>query len=305
MAGIQDPLTDLPPPSRLDFEELSNFSFDASSAPSLPPAFISWAGDGDLRIPLRPRLLLIASSPSGLHLLQHLTGKQLLCSVILPADNHSDEGNPFSNDSSNPDSFSDDGNLKGQSIYDGRNPKRQSAHTCDVYALDGEQASVVMVAVQSPVAEERANSWARVVLEALVPERVLMVAMVQREHFRGKLSADDEVVFRLETDALRTEGSERAQGELSLKDSVREQGIVPYFPSGSLISGLPAAVLTRCQLLGLKARLLLSWPEAGSSATSFLASVLHCFPDTTSLDFSCSLQVPFKGKSVADLDIYF
>lgn len=294
MAGTQDPLTDLPPPSRLDFEELSNFGYGALSAISLPPAFI----EGKFTTPLHPRLLFIASSPSGLHLIHNLPGKHLLGSVVLPAENRPNEESR----NGNPSGVSDDGNLQTQSIYDARNPKRQSAHVCDMYSLDGEQASVVMVAVHSAVTEERANSWARAVLEAVAAERVIIVDMVQREHFRGKLSADDEVVFRLESDAMRVEGLGKTQGDLSMKDRLFD---VPYFPSGSLVSGLPAAVLTRCQLAGLKARLLLSWPEAGISAPSFLASVLKIFPDTKILDFGCSLQVPFKGKLVSDLDIYF
>ncbi|MCO5611220.1 hypothetical protein L7F22_065471 [Adiantum nelumboides] len=284
MAGVQDPLTDLPPPSRLDFEELSNFTVDAASAP--PPAFISWAANVELETPLQPHLLFIASSPSGLHLIDHLPGKLLLGSVVLPAEDHSDER-------SSKTSLFDDGNIKGRSIYDARNPVKQPVHACNMYALDGEQASVILVAVQSPIAEERANAWARVVLEAIAAERVLVAAMLQREHYRGKLSADDEVVFRLESDALRLE----KLGKKELTD-------IPYFSSGSLVSGLAAAVLTRCQLLGSKGRVLLSWPESRSSAPSFLAMALNQFPDMECLDFSSLLQVPFKGKSVSDLDIY-
>ncbi|KAI5078079.1 hypothetical protein GOP47_0007903 [Adiantum capillus-veneris] len=289
MAGIQDPLTELPPPSRLDFEELGNFTLDASSAP--PPAFISWDANVEFETPLRPRLLFIASSPSGLHLISHLPEKRLLGSVVLPAEDQSDEG-------SSKGSLSDDGNIKGRSVYDARNPRKQSVHTCNVYALDGEHASVIMVAVQTPIAEERANTWARAVLEAIAADRVMVVTMLQREHYRGKLSADDEVIFRLETDALRLEKLGKEEATMGHDDDV------PYFPSGSIVSGFPAAVLTRCQLLGLKGRLLLSWPESRSSAPSLLVTILNRFPDIQCLDFSSSLQVPFKGKSVSDLEIY-
>lgn len=271
MAGTQDPLTDLPPPSRLDFDELSNFNFDAAPAPAPPPPFISWTAStaaihGNIKSPLRPRILLVASSASGCHLIHHLPNKHLLGFVILPEAALSAAA----------------GNRDGH-----------SEQACSLYSLDGQQGSVVLVAVQKSVPEERTHAWARVLLEAIVPESLLMVATVQREHFRGKLSADDHVVFRLETDRQR------------LQEEGDSRFALPYFPTGSLVAGLPAAILTRCQIRGLKARLLLSWPDAGPSAPSLLLSVLQSFPEAMAIDFTPALLVPFKRKSVSDLDIYF
>ncbi|KAH7285108.1 hypothetical protein KP509_33G013300 [Ceratopteris richardii] len=290
MAGIQDPLTDLPPPSRLDLEELSNFPVDASRASSAPSPSILWNSNVDVKTPLRPRLLFVASSSSGLHLLRHLPSKMLLGSVVLLGDDSLDAASSHGSIS-----YTGDGNIKSPSVYDGRFPQKQFSHHCSIYSLDGQQASIILLPVEKPILEERANAWAKAVLGAIAADTVVVVAMVQREHYRGRLSADDEVIFRLETDAVRIGEKER----VSISDKY-----VPYFPSGSLVSGLPAAILTRCQHLGLRARLLLSWPEACSSAPLNLVKALKCLPEMKDIDFSYSLEVPFKAKSVSDLDMY-
>ncbi|KAK9275204.1 hypothetical protein L1049_022466 [Liquidambar formosana] len=47
-----------------------------------------------------------------------------------------------------------------------------------------------------------------------------------------------------------------------------------YFPSGSVIDGLPAALLGRCQVRNIKGTVCVSWPEFGASATSLVKSLL-------------------------------
>lgn len=261
MAGMQDPLTDLPPPSRFDFDELSNFSFCASL--SDPPSIVF---SPSVDPPRNCKLLLIASTASGCHLLHYLPNKLLLGSVILPEI-------PSPRNSPNP------------SLLD---------RACYLYALD-EHPSVVLACIQYSIPPERAYAWVKLVFESIRPEIVLMLAAVQSHHFRGSLSAEDQLMFRLETDRQRlaTEGNECT---------------IPYFPSGSLVDGIGAAVLSRCQVRGLQGSLLLSWPDGGASALPLLVSavksLLQNFPEAPAIDFSLSLKAPFKRKCISDSDLY-
>lgn len=47
-----------------------------------------------------------------------------------------------------------------------------------------------------------------------------------------------------------------------------------YFPSGSVVEGLGAALLSRCQMKNIKATLCVSWPESGGSVTSIVKDLL-------------------------------
>ncbi|MCO5555532.1 hypothetical protein L7F22_009077 [Adiantum nelumboides] len=87
MARVQDPLTDLPSPSRLDFEELRNF-LRLMLLLLLHQLHLM----GYQHRTLQPHLLFITSSPSGVHLIHHLPGKLLLCSVVLSTEDYSDKG---------------------------------------------------------------------------------------------------------------------------------------------------------------------------------------------------------------------
>ena len=272
MMGTQDPLTDLPPPSRFDIDELSNFSFYGLHTP--PPPCISLDdryGLGEL--PLRPPVLIVSVSSASFHLFHNLHDKVPIGSIVLPL-------TPQLPDSSS----------------QPQDPSLRSDIVCDLCYLNKDEGknSAVVMCVPKPVPEERTYALAKLLLDSIVPERLLILASVQMENFRGKLSADDHAIFRMETDTQRSE--EGADG-INRED-------FPYFPSGSVVSGLPAAILTRCQIHGIKARALFSWPDSGPSAPTRLVSALKRFSETKNTDFSSSLIVSFRKKSVSDLDIY-
>ena len=275
MMGTQDPLTDLPPPSRFDLDELSNFSFHGLHTP--PPPYISLDDHrhGLGQLPLRPSILIVSASSASFHLFHNLHDKLPLGSIVLPP-----SPSPPLPDSSSPP----------------QDPSLRSEIVCDLCYLskDEGKTSAVVMSVPKSVPEERTYALAKLLLDSIVPERLLILASVQMENFRGRLTADDHAIFRMET---ATQRSEKGADRTNLED-------FPYFPSGSVVSGLPAAILTRCHIHGIKARALFSWPDSGPSAPTRLVSALKRFSETKNTDFSSSLTVPFRKKSVSDLDIY-
>ncbi|CAL5338525.1 unnamed protein product [Camellia sinensis] len=133
--------------------------------------------------------------------------------------------------------------------------------SCNVYALNNDDNNlIVVVSVQCPIAAERSHAVAKLLIgEQIVPEKVLILDSIQSRNFRGKLSPDETFAFKLET-------SQQKKG-LLLKG-------VDYFPSGSVVDGLSAALLGRCQMRTIKGTLCVSWPEFGGSVASLVKSLL-------------------------------
>lgn len=52
-------------------------------------------------------------------------------------------------------------------------------------------------------------------------------------------------------------------------------GEVEYYPSGSIVEGLAAAILARCQILKLRASLCVSWPQFDASAVLLVKDLLQ------------------------------
>lgn len=92
---------------------------------------------------------------------------------------------------------------------------------------------------------------------------MLILESVQSRNFRGKLSSDDPFAYKLETSEKRKNRSR----DLLLKG-------VDYFPSGSVVEGLSAALLARCELLKIEGTLYVSWPEFGGPVLSLMKSLL-------------------------------
>lgn len=82
---------------------------------------------------------------------------------------------------------------------------------------------------------------------------------------RGLLSSDRAVAFKLESLAER----KRADGEKKLLDGLE------YYPSGSVVDGLGAAILGRCQVLNIRASLCVSWPQFDGSVVLLLKDLLR------------------------------
>ncbi|GAV80213.1 hypothetical protein CFOL_v3_23674 [Cephalotus follicularis] len=233
---MEDVLTEIPPPSRFFKEDLNNF---AAPLPPLPTPFLLFSG----RIPdglLRPSLLIIAISSPSLYLFHHVSSKTLIGSLILPEI-------PFSGNSIEP------------SLGD---------KSCDIYTLTDADNSTLLISIQCSVAAERSQIVANLLIgKQICPERVLILDSVQRQNFRGKLSPDETVVFKLETSSERKVLVDRSGPSSMLKD-------LDYFPSGSVVDGLGAALLSQCQMRKIKGTLCVSWPEFGGSVVSLVKSLL-------------------------------
>ncbi|KAL4574606.1 hypothetical protein LXL04_021440 [Taraxacum kok-saghyz] len=129
--------------------------------------------------------------------------------------------------------------------------------SCNLYAID----SIVLASFQYQVPSERAYAIAKTLIgEQIVPERVLILDSIQRRNFRGRISTDDTFAMKLETTVER-------KGPPLLKS-------LSYLPSGSVVEGLGAALLGRCQMKGIKGILCVTWPEVGGSVTSKVKDLL-------------------------------
>ncbi|CAK9311440.1 unnamed protein product [Citrullus colocynthis] len=234
---MEDILTEIPPPSRFSQDDLNNF---VPPSPSLPSPFLLLSNSKPNE-PLRPSLLVIAISSPSLLLFHHLSAKTLIGSLILPEI-------PFS----------------GNHIQPSVNDK-----SCNIYSIDQDNELIILVSVQFSVPAERSLLVAKLIINnKIVPERVMILDSLKSQNFRGKLSPDETFAFKLETSSERKSEDEGNGSSLMLKG-------LDYYPSGSVVDGLAAALLGRCQMKNIKGALCVSWPEYGSEVISLLKSLLH------------------------------
>ncbi|ESQ32935.1 hypothetical protein EUTSA_v10004778mg [Eutrema salsugineum] len=185
-------------------------------------------------LPLRPSLLIIAVSSPSLYVFHSLPSKTLLGSLIMPEV-------PFS------------GNTMEPSLED---------KSCNIYSLSSidDKNSILLVSVQLPVSPERSNLVSRLLIgQDIIPERVIILDSIQSRNFRGKLSPDETLAAKLETSS-----EKKATSRVNLD----------YFPSGSVIDGLSASLLSRCQLKNIRGTLVISWPEFSPSVIRFVGALL-------------------------------
>ncbi|BBN19519.1 hypothetical protein MPTK1_8g11340 [Marchantia polymorpha subsp. ruderalis] len=279
MAGIRDPLCEDPPPSRFDPDEL-DFLAPIPDAARTPPR-VEWEPLAEAHLKsgkLHPEFLIVALSTVATNIIHHLPDKNLLGKILLPGNS----------------SVKKEGE---RSILD----KTACIYTCKSCT------SVVIVSVQYHVPEEGANMWTKTLFQNIQPERVLIVALTPIHHFRGKLSSDDPSFFLLETDQQKRE--EKADLIYSKREEAEETKLVaPYYPSGSLVDGLPAALLTHCQLRGLRGRLLVTWPAEDSRMAQMLAAtltnVLRLIPQGSNFKFLEAVKILIGKKHLAANNLY-
>ncbi|CAA2977461.1 uncharacterized protein LOC111396235 [Olea europaea subsp. europaea] len=231
---MDDVVTDLPPPSRFLLEDLNNFT--PPSQP-LPSPFLVFS-NLDSNKSFHPSLLIVAMSSPSLHFLHHLSFKTLIGALVLPE-------------------FAFSGNTVEPSLGD---------KSCNIYALNHSDKLIMIALVQYSVTAERSHEVSKLLIgERIIPERVLILDSVQSRYFRGKLSPDDIFAVKLET-SLERKSSDTG-------DSPLIKGL-DYFSSGSVVDGLAAALLSRCQLKKIKGTLCVSWPHFGISVMSLIKSLL-------------------------------
>lgn len=185
-------------------------------------------------LPLRPSLLVLAVSSPSLYVFHSLPSKTLLGSLILPEV-------PFS------------GNTVEPSLED---------KSCNIYSLGDDKNSILLVSAQLPVSPERANLVSRLLVgQDIIPDRVVILDSIQSRNFRGRLSPDETLAAKLET------SSEK-------KAAATSRVNLDYFPSGSVVDGLSASLLSRCQIKNIRGTLVVSWPEFGLSVVRFVGALL-------------------------------
>ncbi|OIT24250.1 PREDICTED: uncharacterized protein LOC109216352 [Nicotiana attenuata] len=233
---MEDILTEIPPPSRFFLEDLNNF---CPPSPPLPSPFLLFSTPDQEKFS-RPSLLIVALSSPSLQVFHHLSSKALVGTLILPEI-------PFSGNSIEP-------SLKDKS--------------CNIYALNEADNLIMIVSVQYPVTAERSHAVAKLLIgEQIIPGKVLILDSIRSNNFRGKLSPDEAFAFKLESSAERKAKADGHQDSPLVK-------CADYLPSGSVVDGLAAALLSRCQLKKIRGTLCVSWPEAGISVISLVKSLL-------------------------------
>ncbi|RZC65407.1 hypothetical protein C5167_009100 [Papaver somniferum] len=203
-------------------------------SPPLPSPFLLFS-DPNSNL-LSPSLLIIAISSPSLHLLHQISSKTLIGSLILPEV-------PFSGNSIEP------------------SPKDKS---CNIYSINGDDGrSILLVLTQFSISPERSHTVAKLLIDGnkIHPEKVLILDSIESRNFRGKLPPDEILGFKLET------MEEKLTSEAMVKG-------LDYFPSGSVIDGISAALLARCQIKKIRATLCVTWPQNGYSVISYLKSVV-------------------------------
>lgn len=148
---------------------------------------------------------------------------------------------------------------------------------------------------------ERSHSVAKLLIgDRIVPKRVVILDSIRIQNYRGRLSSDEALAYKLETSAER----KAVTGEKLLKG-------LEHYSSGSVVDGLSAALLGRCQILNLRGVLCVSWPEFDASVVSLIKGLVQrdVLPGLNlSLTDEKSKELPLKfGRSKGHLfecDLY-
>ncbi|KAG2496144.1 hypothetical protein HYH03_005746 [Edaphochlamys debaryana] len=193
------------------------------------------------------RVLVVATCPTSAALLAALPGKQLIGTVLAPGVS-----------------------LAGTSLPAPGSGPLPSDRVCCVYSLpgpDGPEAGALLVVCQYGVARERCSAWARAVLSQMSYGHAVFLGAMAAEQFRGQGDASQEsLLFSLATKAAQQRRTEQGGAPSA-----------PPLPTGSLVGGLPAALLSHCQVRGQSAELLVTVEmvmEGRAAAAEALAGAL-------------------------------
>ncbi|KAI3426309.1 hypothetical protein D9Q98_008682 [Chlorella vulgaris] len=131
-------------------------------------------------------------------------------------------------------------------VEDEYGTSQQPVHTCSMHGPTTQTPPILLVTCPRELPQEQAAAWARFVLAELRPAAVAVACTLPAMSYCGPGSpADQDLVFSLQTAAA--EGAAAAGSKLPRP-----------LPESSLLGGLPAALLTECELQQLPAVLVTS-----------------------------------------------
>lgn len=120
----------------------------------------------------------------------------------------------------------------------------QPLHTCGVHSL-ASSPSLLLVTCPRELPAEQAAAWARGVLRELRPRTAVVAATLPAMNYRGAQDpADDDLVFSLQTSVA---------AAAAPSGGAPTPALPPPLPEATLLGGLPAALLERCELAGVPA----------------------------------------------------
>ncbi|MED6199371.1 hypothetical protein PIB30_075347 [Stylosanthes scabra] len=135
----------------------------------------------------------------------------------------------------------------------------------DTITLSPLTSNSLLLSVASPIPSHHSHAITKTLIgHQIRPQSVLLFDSLVPSNHRGRLTSDEAVAFKLDTSAEQ----KAADGEKILEG-------VEYYPSGSIVDGLAAAILARCQLLNLRASLCVSWSEFDRSVMVLIANLLR------------------------------
>jgi len=169
------------------------------------------------------------------------------------------------------------GNTAAGSIHD---------KSCLVYTLD-EQGKIMITTCQYNVPAERALAVAKGMLSEICPKHVLVLGSMSSEQMRGGQGdpSQEALLYVLRTAASRS--------------SSRQQLQLPHLPTGTLVSGLPAALMTYCQVHCMSAEAVMTVdmvPSLAALSLQPLAETLAAAVGSVS-----SLSTPVPGIRLQDV----
>lgn len=118
-------------------------------------------------------------------------------------------------------------------------------NTCFLYSADS-SGRVMLCCCQYAVPAQRAAAWTRGLLAAVPAKHVLVLGSMQAQQFRGPDPSQQTLVYLLQSSAAKAAWA--AGQALPL----------PYLPTSNIITGLPAAIVSHCQLRGLSAEVVVT-----------------------------------------------
>ncbi|GAB4817203.1 hypothetical protein N2152v2_004249 [Parachlorella kessleri] len=128
-----------------------------------------------------------------------------------------------------------------RSPYDEEYGGRTVIHKSLILSLSEE---IVLVVSDKPLPPEQAATWADAACAALQPAAVVITTTIPAMEYRGPGSpADEDLIYSLASPAA-TAPAPPSSGSRSVRGSSR--GAPPPLPPGSLLGGLPAALLVHC-----------------------------------------------------------